>query len=354
MASYSITDYDVLTKGLNSIAINVKSAAPSFTAIRDVMFGQPSFATSDDFVQLNTVDVQVALPSDAVKGTDPTRVNYRTGFNAQHLFPGYYFLEDKVDLSGADNRVAPEEPIGAPWSVQQRLLYLLDQKRAGMVASFDLAEEKLCADAILTGSYTTKNGGTQTLPVKTGLLALDGSALITNPMGTLAEAVNTIVSEGVAVPTQLWMNYADMLQLASSDTWLALLDNRRVVDNLIGYQPINSNGLAYCGTISVLGAGQLAIYSYMGSYINEEGTRTSFIPQGSAILAPASVGRMAHCGLLYDAGGVQGVQAADRYFTVYPKTRGALVDTMVQGQTAPAPVITAFDGYGVITGIPSV
>lgn len=351
----SIVNYDVLNRGLFRIAFKDSLTEPAYDFFRNVLFGGQSQGTADDFLAIDYRKLNIALSEEAIRNADPRRVNYQSGFNEKMIFGQYYFDEDKVDVTLAENRIW-NEPIDRPFSVEQRLLYIVADKRDALRRSQLMSLEKLCADTALNGKFVTKAHGEQTFPMSTANLNVSAATLLTDPVGVLSKAFGMLAKHG-AMPAYLAMNPDDAIRFSQSEAYVKLADNRRVYGNEVNYRPITANGLAYVGTIGVLGVGMLPIYAYYGTYntVSADGktfTSANLLPQGKAILAPGAIGFKGFTGLLAE-GQVQRKIAAENYTYVYPKTKGVLVDTMIQEQTAPAPILTAIDRYCVLTGIPN-
>lgn len=345
--------YDILRQGLYKVPVKIKNTEKVYSFFT-TLFNGGDIASEQDFVAFDYAKSGIRLSVEATKGLDPNRVNYGSAFDEKLIFGQYFFDEDKVDQAQAKNRVSMDEPIDAPWSMEERLIHLLAEKRDGIIKDQALSIEKLCADTVLNGAFVTHEHGTQTFPMSSSLLALDGSTLSTRPYETLTKAAIQIAKYG-SLPKMLVLNAEDALTLAESTAWTKMLDNRRVDENRIAYKPLEETGLAYVGTISVQGCGALSIYSYWGTYKSADTSDTtvySLLPKGKALLLPEGpIGQRGHCGVLVRNGDYQGKEGLERYVYVYPQERGALVDTCVQVQTSPCPILTAIDGYGVLTNI---
>ena len=348
-----IDTYNIISQGLYKVPIKISDPENHYTFFQKVLFGGTPIATTDDFVAINLERYGSKLTEEAIKGADPNRVNHGTAFDEHYIFPAYYFNEETLNFSNAKKRVSMNEPMDEPWPMTKRLQYLAAKKRNSMVADLETTVEKLCSDVLFTGQYTTRSHKEQKFPIKAANLAIDGSKMVTDPYAVLKEAFK-ILSKTGGKPINLILSIDDSSNLCSSEKWLAMLDNRRVNRNIINFRPMDDNGLSYVGTINVLGFGDLNIYSYAGVYTDKNNTEYNYIPQGKALLVPARVGLMAYGGLLTnDGSGFQSVQALKYAYDIYSKTEGALVQTKIQVQTSPAPIPTAIDKWGVITGIPA-
>ena len=91
-------NYDQLTQGLIQTQVKVSKPLEDYTFGQDVLFGNPSIGTAQDYIDYSTQLSSVALPEEAVKGLDPRRVNYGVEFNSKLIGSAYYFDEDVIDL----------------------------------------------------------------------------------------------------------------------------------------------------------------------------------------------------------------------------------------------------------------
>lgn len=343
-------DINVVKQGLYKIPVKTAAEGANYKFLQNVLFGLPSVSSNDDFIMMDYAKRGINVAQEAIKGADPTRVNYGTGFNEKAIFGLYFNDQDQVAVSQADNRVAMEEPFDEPWSVEARLAYLLADKRDMIIESHDQALEKACADAALNGQFTARNEGTQAFPITASLLSVSGANMSTNPIAKLTAGAKAIIKTKGGKPTMLVMNPDDAVTLLQSSAMQNLLDNRRVLGNESFFKAIDENGASYCGSVNVPGIGSIDIIAYFGGYDNA-GTFTYYIPQGKAILAPAAIGCKGYCGVYVDAGEFTGKAAVDHGVHVWGKNENLPGTTHVQVQSAPAPIITAIDRYCVFTSI---
>ena len=346
-------NYDQLTQGLIRTQVKVSKPVENFTWGQDVLFGNPSVGTDQDYIDYSEQLSSVALPDEAVKGLDPKRVNFGTGFNSKLIASAYYFNEDFVDLASAENRLFGE-PLFEPWTVERRQLELAAIKRDAIAQGFRVAKEKLAWDCALNGKFATKKGGEQVFPMSSDLLTLSGTNLIAKPFETINAAAKTLFQKGITLK-RIILNPTDGAALAASAAWQTMLDKKRVEIGLVAPETAY-NGLAKVGTVIGLICGPVEIYVYAGYYtVKEEGgslTTHEFLPQGKALLLPSNaIGRFGYTGLLVNRNGIQAKEAISETYMVYAKERGALVTSYIQGQTSPAPLRDGIDHYGVMTGI---
>ncbi len=334
--------YDALTRGLARTNIRVATGAKPQMGILNLLMPEGT-GTPDDVVRYSYEDNGVYLPEQAVRGDDPTRVNYGTPFNENYIKGAYFFPEQPLALASAQNRLF-EEPLESPWSVEQREIFLAAKIRDKMHYGFEFQRLSLAKDAIFTGSFTTKDGGKQTFPVVASNLTLAGATLSTKPMEVLSKAAAPLIKKGHRV-SRLIMNPVTAATVMQGTGWTDILKAYHINTTLDPAQ-VDDGGLSYVGTIPFAG-GLISLYV---CWATVDGS-SYFIDDSKAIICGDAIGRMDHCGVLQANGAVQAQVAAKELFTVYGEERGALVTTKLQGQTAPCPIITNIDGYGVLTSI---
>ena len=347
-------NYDQLTQGLIQTQVKVSKPLEDYTFGQDVLFGNPSIGTAQDYIDYSTQLSSVALPEEAVKGLDPRRVNYGVEFNSKLIGSAYYFDEDVIDLAAAEKRLF-NEPLNNPWTVERRQLELASVKRDALAQGFRVAKEKLVWECALNGKFTTRSGGEQSFPMSSSMLSIAGANLIAKPFETINAAAKTLFQKGVTLK-RIILNPADGAALAASSAWQTMLDKKRVEVGSVMPETVMPNGVAKVGTIIGLICGPVDVYIYAGFYTTRstEGvvTHTEYLPQGKALLLPATaIGRMGYTGVLVNRNGEQGKEAVSETYLTYAKERGALVTSYVQGQTAPAALLDGIDHYGVMTGI---
>ena len=336
-------DYDALMRGLAKVAVKGVAGPKPYDGIAKRYFPTEE-GTDQDAIRASYEAWGTALPEMVVRGEDPTRVNYKTPFNEKYIEGAYYFIEQELKLADAQNRVF-DEPLDSPWSIEQRQLYLAAKIRDRMHRDFIFAKNKVLADALLKGQFTTKNGGVQSFPVTSGNLTLSGASLSTKPIEILSKAVKGLVTKGHIIDT-LILSPEDAITLASATAWQNILDKSHIVSEM-DTKALGEDGFAYCGTIPSIGSGSLKVLAYYGTV---DGS-TFFLQKGTGLLVGEPVGVMGYCGVLASQNGVQAQVSAKEMFTIDAEERGALVKTRLQGQTSPCPIIYNVDGYGVLTSI---
>ena len=349
MAIRNAADIDVIKQGLYKTPVKVLTEDVNFRFLQDRLFGLPSQGTEQDFLAMDYKARGVALPTEALKGGDPDRVNYGTGFNEKAIFGLYFNNEDEVATDQADNRIFGED-MANPLTHEERLIALLAEKRDRIIQSHVLGLEKACADAIINGQFTARNGGTQSFPMTASLLSVSGANMSTAPVTTLTAGVKAILKKKGGKVAYLILNPDDAATMIEASAWKTLFDNRRIFNNEIDAKALDGEGVGYIGTINLPGAGSVKILTYCGAY-DVSGTWTYLIPSGTAILCPEKIGYKGYCGVYVDNGLYSGKTGVEHGVHVWAKEGALPHTTHVQVQSAPCPMLTAIDGYCVFTSV---
>ena len=353
MAIRKAADIDVVKQGLYGTPAQVKIEDQHYTFFKDVLFGQPSKSTSEDHMGLDYESIGVSLAEEVLKGADPKRVNFRTGFNEKRIFGAYYDDEDQVDEGLCDNRVSMQEPIDKPWSLEDRLTYLLADKRDKISRSHDITFNKLCADAVLSGQFSVCNGGIQTFPVASALLSVSGANLSTAPVAALNAGIKAILKHKGAKPAMLLLNPDDAVTICESAAFQAICNKEIRRGNEVFYKALDENGAGWCGTINLPGIGTIDVISVYDAYVdkNNNNAWTYLLPQGKAILCPRTVGYKGFCGVFVDNGLYTGKEGVEHGTHIWREEGPLPYTTHVQVQSAPVPMLTAIDRYCVFTNV---
>lgn len=352
-------NYDFIRRGVIRRGYTAEVTASRYHGLQNVLFGGspiPGDANSGvimyDFRRSNATP----LSEEAVRGADPNRVNYKKSFATKFLQTAYFYDKDTIDWKQVTERVWGE-PIESPWSYDQRMTVLASDKLQALKLGQMNAYEQLCANMLLTGKCSVRDGGEQVMPLSSSLLSIDGAGLFTDPVKTIINAVAQMnkVNGMVAAAENLIMNSQDALSLAQSTRFEKLLNKDGIDIARVEYGPFLSSGFVHFGSI-VCGGRLLHIWAYQGT--DAEGN--CFIPQGKAILtsniAPMTLGAKGVGSVLVsvDGNSPSVPMILEERSNVYPDGKGDSVQTCVTLQSAPLPIITAIDGYCVLTGIPSV
>ncbi len=345
------TNYDLLNRALPRIGFRaeVVPAFPHF--LQDVVFGGRDILGNEgsNIIGIDYKRIAPGISEEAVFGLDPNRVNYKTGFSEKFLQTAYFFDEDIIDFNDAEARVFGED-LGQNKGNFARILSVTADKRDALIAGQRLALEKLCAEVLLSGKATIK-GGEQTFPMKSDLLGIAGANLLKKPVETLAGAVKTLHnSNGNAAPRYILMNQTDAINLLTAAEKYLAKDSWNTGSAV--FAEYDANGVVFDGRLAIPGAGVMEIYHYDGAVAGAD-----LIPQGKAVILPygGRVGSKGYSRVMSADNQMNiGIGAiAKERTTVFPSGEGDMKVTKIQQQSAPLPIITAIDGYGVITGIPA-
>lgn len=347
MISPTSIDYDVINRGAYRINAVIRNSVPVARFGQRVLFGATARSTSDDFMTYNYAKHGVVLPQEVLRGADPNRRNYGQSFDENHIASAYFFDEFAFNIQNAEHRVEGETDLTRPWSVEQRLMYLVAASGQEWELGLDAKIEELVWDIIFTGKFSVRNGGEQAFPVDDSLLGISGANLATDPAKTLSDACLKLLGKGARI-TEIIFNPEDWARLLSKEPFYQMLDNRRFFGSTVESEAVDEDGYAVVGFINIPGIGTTKCATYAG--LDTEGNY--HLPKGSAVLHNGPIGFIGNCGVYVNLGNVQGKEGIKRYTFLYPHARGALVDSMVQHQSAPCPVLTAIDRYGVMTSIP--
>ena len=105
MALFNASQIDLIKQGLFKTPVKVAIEDRNYSFFRNNLFSLPSQGTRDDYLMLDYKNIGVVLPDEALKGADPERVNYGTGFNEKAIFGKYFNNEDEVSADQCDNRI---------------------------------------------------------------------------------------------------------------------------------------------------------------------------------------------------------------------------------------------------------
>lgn len=345
---------DLVNHGLPKIGFKSTTKAPVDNFLQTVLFGgAPIMGTEGvNGIAFDWRHYAPHIAEEALRNADPTRVNYGTSFNSQYVETAYFFPEDEVTLNHADARAFGED-ITVNVDSKKRVIQAFADKRDAFHDSFTLAKEKLCADALISASVTVRNGGAQTYPMTASLLSLTGSTLYSDFLGTIGAAANAIRKKNKAFRANaivLNPTYAGLLVQALKAA--GLFDKEVMNLGVVRYEGIMGNGAEICGAVNAPGCPNLLIVAYYGV----DASNDYYIPNQKAVLCnlDMGVGSMGYGRVqAYTPGvGKHFVVEQERY-VADDKGVGDTRTRVLQGQTAPIPLITNIDGYGVLANIPS-
>ena len=343
---------DLVSKGLPRIAMRSTTAQPVDTFLQDILFGAPAIAGNEktDGVVLEYRKYVPGIAEEALRGQDPTRMNYQSKFNDEYVVPNYYHVADSVSIEDADVRVFGE-PLEGNEATIDRVLRRFADKRDAIHDSFVMAKEDMAADAIFNAQIVNKEG-TQALPMTSALLSQSGSTMYSDFLGTIKTGfANTRKKNKSFRPNALVLNPTYAILLVEALNTAGLLNKMGYDLAVAKFAPIADTGVQVMGSVNTP-AGQLAILGYYGN----DGTN-DYIPDQKAILCNADKGGIGS----FAYGRVQAFEdGRGPHYTVeeeryrpFIEGQGDMAHYAIEVQSAPLPVITNLDGYCVFTSIPS-
>ena len=343
---------DLVAHGLPRIAMRSTTARPVDTFLQEILFGGPTIAgnTQVDGVVLEYRKYIPHIAEEALRGEDPTRMNYKSPFNDSYVVPSYYHVTDRVTIEDADARVFGE-PLEGNNDTVQRVMRRYADKRDAIHDSFLMAKEGMAANAIFNAQIVNKVG-TQALPMTASLLSQSGSTLYSDFLGTIKTAFsNTRKVNKSFRPNALVLNPTYALLLVGALNTAGLLNKMGYNLAVVRFEPLTEKGVQVMGVVDTP-AGQLTILAYYGN----DGTN-DYIPNQKAILCRAekggigsfAYGRIQAC----DDGGMPHYVVEEERYRPFMDGKGDMSQFAIEVQSAPLPVITNLDGYCVLTSIPS-
>lgn len=341
MANFNL---DLISHGLPKFVAKIETEQPLDTFLWDVLFGGPELKGTEgvDGVAYEWRKKNPTLAEEAIRGADPNRVNYKSNFNANYVIPNYYHNVDKVGLEDADMKTFGED-IETNVDSHDRVVRRFAEKVQGIRDSYKVAKEQMAADAIFTAKVVNESGE-QTFPMTSSLLALSGANLTTKFLEVINKAYDAIRKQNKAFrATALIMNPDDAVKLVTANK--DLIDKQTFALGKVAFGTENKGAVAF-GNIQTP-AGTITIYAYYGVGANGN----NYIPQGKAILCGGKIGSPAYGRVQAFENGKPCYKVQSERMVAYETGEGDRRHYEVEYQTAPLPVITNIDGYGVLTSI---
>lgn len=343
---------DIISKGLPRVVMRSTTAAPVDTFLQAVLFGGTPIMGNEvqDGVVLEYRKYAPQVAEEAIRGQDPNRKNYKSGFNDSYVVPNYYHDTDRVDLTDADTRVFGE-PLEGNESTVDRVVRRFADKRDAIHDSYLMAKEAMAANAIFNAQIINK-AGTQPLPMTSALLSISGSNMYSDFLGTIETGYNTTRKKNKGFrPNALVLNPTYAILLVKALNTAGLLNKMGYDLAVVKFQPVANTGIQVVGSVDTP-AGPLAILAYYGN----DGTN-DYIPNQKAILCRADVGGIGSFAYgrvqaFEDGRGPHYVVEQERY-RPFIEGQGDMAHYAIEVQSAPLPIITNLDGYCVFTSIPS-
>jgi len=343
---------DIIAKGLPRVVMRSTTAQPVDTFLQDVLFGGTPIMGNEvqDGVVLEYRKYAPQVAEEAIRGQDPNRKNYQSGFNDSYVVPNYYHDTDRVDLTDADTRVFGE-PLEGNESTVDRVVRRFADKRDAIHDSYLMAKEAMCKAAIFDAQIVNK-AGTQPLPMTSALLSISGSTMYSDFLGTIKSGFNTTRKKNKGFrPNAIVLNPTYAILLVEALNAAGLLNKMGYDLAVAKFEPLSEKGVQVAGSVKTP-AGELAILAYYGN----DGTY-DYIPDQKAILCRADVGGIGSFAYgrvqaFEDGRGPHYVVEQERY-RPFIEGQGDMAHYAIEVQSAPLPIITNLDGYCVFTSIPS-
>lgn len=345
-------DVDLIKRGVLATKWKNSVDAPVDTFLQDIVFGGAPIMGegSRGLISYNFRRRSTAMTEEALFGADPNRVNFGSDFDWKVLKPAYFNDDVVVDWKTAENRVF-QEGLQDPLDLQARMVLAIADQKDALINTHKMNIEKMCADMLLNGKVTVKDGGVQAMPMTSSLLSVAGANLYTKPVETIVGALTSMrkVNKAVKGAKAIIMNMDDALNLALSLG--TLIDKQTFNLGSTLFESFTEKGLMYIGRI--VAGGFVEIYGYAGTYTSGS-TTANYIPQGKAILLSESqIGSMGYGTVMNAETGYSVPTVAMDRTLLFSEGNGDNKALHIQHQVAPLPIVTAIDSYCVITGIPS-
>lgn len=310
------------------------------------------------FFRHNTFHTTESVSFDIVKGkrkiaavVNPIHdgvVVERSGYDTKNTKPAY--TKEMRILRPQDTQI--RLPGEVPFQPME------PRERAGIIAGEDLAElddrivrleEKMCAEALLTGKVTVKGKGWNAqvdfgYKVGENKIVLSGSSAWNNtstsdPMKDIDDWRRMIVQRCGIQPTHC---------IVSSDVAWAIIDNAKAQKRLdirryeMGMiDPKNlPEGVSYIGEL-MLPSGVVSLYIYEEWYEDEEtGLEIPLMPNGKVLLGSTQARCEYHYGMIQN---LNSLNATNRFPSSWLKDNGSA--RFIQLESAPMPNIYQVDAF---------
>lgn len=217
----------------------------------------------------------------------PGKIVLRTGFTAKQYKPA--LLKPMRAITAIDLTVRQAgEALYNPDSPQVRAQKLVAKDLVELNDTITRRKIQMAAELLFTGKVTQVGEGvSQVLDWDfTNKVTLSGTDLFSNPdadiIGMIGEwKMEVMRNSGVTVRTVL-TTYAVGRTIARHTAILKLTDNKGLDMGQLGQQ-ILPDGVVYHGYLKDV---DMHIYSYTGTYTDDEGKEHDFIPAGTLALLP--------------------------------------------------------------------
>ncbi|BFH15921.1 major capsid protein [Paenibacillus melissococcoides] len=258
---------------------------PPSTYILDTFFqdGEP-FDT--EWVEIQTLKGNKPI-APYVSEMQPGKVITRTGFTAKQYKPA--LIKPARPITAIDLKVRRAgEDLANPDSPETRARKLLARDILELTDTITRRKVQQAAELMFTGKVTQVGEGvSQVIEYDfENIVTLSGKDLWSNPesdpLKFLAAERHKIMNANAPTPNIILADYDAAVALMRHPKILALADNRGVdVGNID--TTLLPDGVTYHGRLRDVG---MDVYSYVGTYTNDEGQEVPFIPEGTiAILS---------------------------------------------------------------------
>jgi len=326
------------------------------TALQQIKTPKRFFRST--FFSRNVLHETPAISLDIYKGKRPVAIYVnpihdgvvveRDGYETKETKPAY--VKEMRALRPADTqvRLIGEIPF-QPKSPRERAAAILGQDLQELEIRLQRLEEKMCAEALLTGKVIVNGKGFNAQVVfgyKNGenLIALTGTSAWrdtenSDPMKDIDEWRRMIVQRCGIQPTHC---------IVSNDVAWAIINNKKVKERLDNTRyrmgqiaPENlPEGISYYGDL-LLPSGKVELYSYDEWYTDPETKEEiALMPQGKVLLGSTQARCEFHYGLIQN---LNSLQALPRFASSWIKDNGSA--RFVQLESAPMPNLFQVDAF---------
>lgn len=287
------------TTTLNRTVLDLRRS-PAF--LLGLFFGQIETSETEDI----KFDIENGKPriSPFVSPLKEGKLVESLGFTTATFTPAY--VKDKrVHNPNKYFRREIGETIGGGQSPASRAQANLVRDLADQQAMLTRRKELMAAEVLTTGKSTIAGEDYPTVVVDFGrdaalTVALDSAtewgATGVDPLADLETWSLLVFDKSGAAPTDAVMDVAAWQRLRASETFDKVVDRRRLSDvEQIRYSAMIAAGGVFQGRI-----GNLNIWLYNSTYVDEDGNSQRFLPTGTVILGSAQVEGVQHHGAIRD------------------------------------------------------
>lgn len=281
-----------------------------------------------------------------VSELQPGKVVLRTGFTAKQYKPALIKPSRNITVNDLKIRRAGDSLIN-PVSPEVRARQLLAKDIVELNDTITRRKVQQAAELIFTGKVTQIGEGVSQVidydftNIVTVAAGDKWDQATSDPIQWLAAQRKLIIDANAPTPDTVLADYDAAVALMRHEKILKLADNRAIDIGNINVSLL-PNGVTYHGYLRDVG---MHVYSYSGTYTNDEGQVVPFIPAGHVAILSSREKFSFHYGatVLMTAGGefeyFRGEVAAQSWTTVEPAQR------WLQLLSRPLPVPYNVDGW---------